>query len=346
MTCEYIINIYTAAACPYQCAYYESSKPSISLCNNNGICIFDSQISVIRCECIFHSIDDIYCAQNTTYSPTQLPTSEPTNQPSLVPTRTRNPTNNPTNSPTERYGLTGTWNHYNQNEDISWKVSIHTDYHCQYVKFTIIIPNHCENINNNNNDMWFGFGIGGNYDFESSDMNKMNGYALITITGNKTFETTLISGTRPISQAHQDLNCEIIINNCIQTTICYRKLFDNNTKDFDKFITGYNRIIWAYGIVSNDGIINKHIYAEGHKKDNIYLDGDISCFEKNILTEIPQTTQEETNYSLKGDWTHLELKYDLTLQFGIIIDNECKYIKFTFIVTTCNDMWFGIGIGG
>ena len=124
----------------------------------------------------------------------------------------------------------------------------------------------------------------------------MNGYALITMTNNGTFETNLVSGETPIPQTQQDLvNCSIEINNCIQTTECYRKLFTDDPNDFDAFTITYNPIIWAYGTISN-GVIQYHFKAEADLPDAIYLEGDITCFnEKTTDNEVTNDNNEDTS---------------------------------------------------
>ena len=160
-------------------------------------------------------------------------------------------------------------------------MKIHVDYHCQYVKFTSTMPTDLST-----GDMWFGFGMGGEYDIVSSEEDedadesaKMNGYALITRNGNVTFETSLVPGERPIPQTQQNLyDCSMTIDDGKQTTVCYRELFDGDDNDFDEFLPGDIQIAWAYGNIDDDGLIRYHFdNAEADDRDKIFLEGDIEC---------------------------------------------------------------------
>eukprot|EP01084_Bolivina_argentea_P192728 330785_1 len=83
--CEYQIEIYSVAACPYQCITQESDKNAISQCSRNGLCAYDNNLELIRCICdnmLVNDKQDIFCDHpNDTYTPTSQPTDVPTMTP-------------------------------------------------------------------------------------------------------------------------------------------------------------------------------------------------------------------------------------------------------------------------
>ena len=90
VACEYMIEIYTIAACPCQCVSYDENKDSISLCSGNGVCAYDQTLDIFRCVCNdnmkMNDPHDIMCSNpNTTYAPTSQPTSDPTKEPTMPP---------------------------------------------------------------------------------------------------------------------------------------------------------------------------------------------------------------------------------------------------------------------
>ena len=196
----------------------------------------------------------------------------------------------PTESPTEQYGLFGIWDHYNPVDDVSWHVLLEEDYHCAYVKITTIVPV-CSLtwLIGFGHELWFGFAIGGDFDTNTS-VSKMNGYALITVTQNGTFETTLSAGSAPIAQSQQNLECTMTIEDCKQTNVCYRPLFTNDSADFSGFVAGFNRVAWAYGSVEDGAMLYHWHNARADESDAIYLYGDAQCVDADVTTTAYATT--------------------------------------------------------
>jgi len=185
------------------------------------------------------------------------------------------------------YSLSGKWCKYDMDDNEVFGIMIGVNTDCTQVTFTMYSPA---------NDSWFAFGIGGDYEHESSEeieassgdshegetslseSEVMNGYAIIS-TGtavNGTFESTLQAGMVPKSQVvaggENNLDCDETEENGVRYVVCTRdfETGDDVGDDFNEFIAGVNAIIYAYGPIASNGVLMQHHentrgYGEAHE---------------------------------------------------------------------------------
>eukprot|EP01084_Bolivina_argentea_P143092 251339_1 len=89
LNCQRQVEIFTSAACPFQCITYDDNKDAISQCSANGICGYDFALDTMRCFCNENvnvtAPKDIFCDHpNITHPPTLQPTKEPTLPPYIT----------------------------------------------------------------------------------------------------------------------------------------------------------------------------------------------------------------------------------------------------------------------
>eukprot|EP01084_Bolivina_argentea_P121318 214975_1 len=88
---------------------------------------------------------------NETASPTMEPTAEPTSAPTQSPLG---------GADDDEYSLYGTFAKYDYLENLLFAFRINIDINCEYIRYDIIQPS---------NNTWFSVGMGGDYDFDSSE---------------------------------------------------------------------------------------------------------------------------------------------------------------------------------